>query len=564
MTIPFRRHHDRRDPSALEITDDQLLDRLRGIDGATPADQARLTQGRVWERLVSEHPSLAQPARPYQRLAPAVRPLASGPARRGPTLIGRRSVGGWRAAMDVAAVAALVIGLVLGARGVGIMPQGSSPNPMMTQSVAAATATEATALDEAGTNRQPGPGPRVTPVLVTPEGRLPRIESALVLSDGIVYTLSSITADGFEIIGYDPATLRVVWSSELPGQAVDFAVRNSIVSVVTRHSDGRSSVINQRANSEEEPWSIDLPFTPLAVSSSADTILVSGHDESTGTPNAGEPSDISRVLAIDPFTQSVRWDIELTNPAGVEPLLTDGGIFYTTANGAAKAIENDSGEARWTTGTGGLRITSRAVAEGDLVYVVRPDGVVYALDRESGEERWGQGARSEDLGVPPLTTTVGGAELPVPAPILALSASGQLIVGYVWSNADLTDHLIQPIPVKPESLEITIVAFDAATGSRLWSDLAGTPYELAAERVEFGMTITGNQLLIRDSAFVSARSVDSGTPIWNVPMVGTISGGTIVIDHTVVVTRDAGLATLREATMPNVSTATPEAVATSS
>ncbi len=556
MTIPVRRDHDRGRPDAAGMTDGQILDRLRGSDAATPADQIRLAQGRVWERLVSGHPALGEPVAATHRSPPAIRTITAGPARQAPTPIGRRPVGGWRAAMDIAAVAALVIGLVLGTRGFGIMPRGSSPNPMTTQSVAAATATETLATDGAAANRQPGPGPRVTPVLVTPEGEPYEIERNLVLSDGVVYTMSRIGAERFAIIGYDPATLETVWSSEHAGQPVDFTVRDSTISVVTRQSDGRDLLINRQARSAEPGWTIELPFNAMAVTSSPDTILVSGHDASTATPNAGEPGDITRMLAIDPADHSIRWDLELTNPAGVAPLLMGDAIFYTTANGAAKAIEADSGEPRWTTATGGLRITSRAVAGGDLVYVVRPDGVVSALDRKTGEERWGQGVRTDDLGVPPLTTTMSGTERPVPAPILALTSAGQLIVGYVSSDADLAGFMGQPSPVNLPSLVIEVVAFDAASGSRIWSGEAGTPVQLTSQHVAFGLTVTGDQLLIDGGAFVSAHSTVDRTESWRVPMTGTIGGSIVVIDHAVLIVRNVELAALREpVSMP--STATP-------
>ena len=563
MTSPFRRSHDDPTPAADALTDGQLLARLQALDTATrPGDQARLARGRVWTRLVSEHPGLGQPAAsvPVRRPVPVATGIIANPLRRSPTPIGRRAAGGWRTTMDVAAVAALVIGLVLGARGVGIMPRGGNPNPMTTQSVAAApaTATEAMATDEAGTNRQPGPGPRVTPVLVTPEGRRHRIESDLVLSDGVVYTLSSISADRFAIIGSDPATLETVWSSEHAGQPVDFTVLNSTIAIITRQSDGRAMLIHQQAGSDEPGWTIDLPFDPLAVTRSTETILVSGHDASTGTPNAGEPGDMTRMLAIDATDHSIRWDIELTAPAGVEPLLTDDGIYYTTTNGGVKAIELDSGEPRWATGTGGLRITSRAVIAGSLLYVVRPDGVVFAFDRGTGDERWGQGVRTEDLGVPPLTMTIGDAERSVPAPILALTSGGQLIVGYVWSNADLTEFRNQHIPVNLRSLVINVVAFDAITGSRIWSGDAGTPVQLTSRHVELGLTVTGDEILINGSAFVSAHSTVDGIALWHVPVMGTISGNVIAIDRSVVITRNVELAVLREpVSMP--STATPAA-----
>ena len=566
MTIPFRRSRNEPRIAPDGPTDGQLLARLRALDAAErPGDQARLARGRVWERLVSEHPALGQPAAsvPVRRPVPVATGIIANPLRRSPTPIGRRAAGGWRTTMDVAAVAALVIGLVLGARGVGIMPRGGNPNPIMTQSVAAApaTATGTLAVDEAGTNRQPGPGPRVMPVLVTPEGRRHRIESDLVLSDGVVYTLSSISADRFAIIGSDPATLETVWSSEHAGQPVDFTVLNSTIAIITRQSDGRAILINQQAGSDEPGWSVDLPFDPLAVTRSPDTILVSGHDASTGTPDADSPGDISRMMAFDSSSQSVRWDTVLTNPAGVEPLLMDDAIFYTTANGAAKAIEISSGAPRWTTGTGGLRITSRAVAQGDLVYVVRPDGVVHALDRETGEERWGQGVRTEDLGVPPLTMTIGDAERSVPAPILALTAGGQLIVGYIWSNADLTEFRDQHIPVNLRSLVISVVAFDALTGSRIWSGDAGTPVQLTSRHVELGLTVTGDEILINGSAFVSAHSTVDGIALWHVPVVETISGNVIAIDRSVVITRNVEISVLREpVAMP--STATPAATRT--
>lgn len=560
MTLPFHRGHRRghETDSPDDGSDAQLLARL---GSASDRRNISAAHDRVWQRLVSEHPALGQAAPRRQRPTPIAAGIVTGSSRRSLLPTSRRAPGGWRAAFDVAAVAVLVIGLLLSARGAGIMPNGGNPNSMMTQSAAAASPTQPLAVAEGGTNRQPGPAPRVAPTLMAATGEPRRIQGDLVLADGVVYALTSLTTDTFLVAGYDPATLAEVWSKEYAGTPVDLAVSGAIVAVVTRHTDGGGTLITQSATDRDDGWSVELPFEPIDVSSSADTVLVSGHRESTGTPNAGQPGDRSRLLAIEPGDGSTRWDTGLTNPAGVDPLLTADGIYYTTANGAVKAIEPATGEPRWTIGTGGLRITSRPIASGDLVYVIRPDGVVTALDRRTGEERWGQGVRTQDLGVPPLVTTIRATDTVVPAPVMALSTGGQLLVGYVWSDADLEPFATAGVPIDPQTLELDVVAFDVVTGARLWVQRSGSPYEPISGNLSLKLSVAGDQVVIGGSSSVSARSAVTGDAVWNTPVIGTITGNLIVVDHAVVLTHNVGLAALREPVeLPG--TATPAATPT--
>ncbi len=546
MTLPFHRGHRRGHETDApdDRSDAQLLARL---GSASDRRNISAAHDRVWQRLVSEHPALGQAAPRRQRPTPIAAGLVTGSSRRSPLPISRRAPGGWRAAFDVAAVAVLAIGLLLTARGVGIMPNGGNPNPMMTQSAAAASPTQPLAVVEGGTNRQPGPGPRVTPTLVSSGGELRRIQGDLIYADGVVYALTSLTTDTFIAAGYNPGTLEQVWSSPQTGDPIDMAVSGTTVSIVTKRADRHGTLITVDSSSSGRGRSIDLPFEPLTVASTDATILVSGHDESTGTPNAGQPSDMSRLLAIDPDDGSTRWDIGLTNPAGMEPLLTDEAIYYTTANGAAKAIDLDSGTTRWTTGTGGQRITSDPVVSGDLLYVIRPDGVVHALDRLTGEQRWGQGVRTRELGVPPLVITIGATAVSVPAPILALSEDGNLLIGYVWANGDLSGFRITGEPLDPASLTIDIVALDASAGTTRWYQSAASPFEPISENLELGLTVATDQMIITDGSSVSARLTISGDEIWRQSVEGTVTGNLVVVDHSVIFTRNVSLAALREA-----------------
>ena len=564
MTIPFRpsrRHHETGQPD--ELSDTLLLARLRRAGTVRHEGQDLAgARDRVWRRLAAEHPGAEPADRPSRPSHASHADRASNHRDSTTPVAACRSAGGLRAAgeqgLDVASVAVLIIGLILSARGAGLGPSGGNPNPMTTQSVAAASPTQPLSLAEDGTNQQPGPGPRLTPTLIGSTNDARRIQGDPVLADGVVYALTPLTADTFLVAGYDPATLAEVWSSEQPGTAVGLAVSGDTVSVVARRPTGHGTLTRLSTTGDGDDWTLALPFEPIGVSSSADTVLVSGHDESTGTPNAGQPGDVSRLLAVEPADGSTRWDIGLTNPAGVEPLLTDDGIYYTTANGAVKAIEPGAGAIRWTTGTGGLRITSRPIAGGDLLYVVRPDGVVVALDRRTGEERWGRGVRTQDLGVPPLITRIDGKATPVPAPVLALSRNGELLVGYVWADGDLSGYAATGQPLEPNTLIGRIVALDAMTGSPRWSEPAGFAMEPRSEALALDLTVADDQVFTATGAGVAAYSATSGAALWSVPVEGTIAGRMVVVDHAVVVTHNVVLAALREPA-GMASTATPGA-----
>ncbi len=169
MTLPLRRQHDDQAPGPSDRADEQVIARLRGMDdtGGPSASDVAMARGRVWQRLVAEHPSLlTRPTAVRTRHpGPAASGIASRPGShlRWPVPIGRQAQGGWRAAIDVAVVAVLVIGLVLGARGVGVMPSVGDPYPLATQSLVASTPTDVATPEEAMTIRDPGPGTQAAP-----------------------------------------------------------------------------------------------------------------------------------------------------------------------------------------------------------------------------------------------------------------------------------------------------------------------------------------------------------------------------------------------------------------
>ena len=107
MTLPFRRQYDDQTLRPSDRADDLVIARLRAMDdtGGPNAAEVAMARGRVWQRLVAEHPSLqtrptAIPAPPPlglpprpERISPCPCQLAAGHRVAG----GRRSMSrSWR------------------------------------------------------------------------------------------------------------------------------------------------------------------------------------------------------------------------------------------------------------------------------------------------------------------------------------------------------------------------------------------------------------------------------------------------------------------------------------
>lgn len=566
MTIPFRRSrrgHGTDEPGTR--ADAQFLARLQEIE--TAGGGRRDVSGahdRVWRRLVDEHPALSQTT----ARSPHSIPIAAGIAARLPHRAGgpidRRAPGGWRVAMDVAAVAVLVIGLLLSARGVGIMPNGGNPNPMMTQSVAAATPTRPVATNQAGTNWQPGPGPRVTPVIDPTGGTAFAIAS----DDDLIYTVDARGVDESQIpaIGSTSSSGTVVsawmrrpfgqqWRVEIAGDPVDVSVIGSAVVVITSDADQRSAITMLETDTGDTRWRANSPVRIASVSGN-DDIVVAG--------------DSASFQALDAQTGAERWTARSPVTVTSGPVVAGEQVIYTTAPGNVETLAAASGEPLWTVDTGDLAITSPPVISADTAYVIRADLRLFALDRETGAERWSTALGR--AGLPPVTFSGSPHQAPTndvgqsspfvydaTPPVMALSGD-RLIVGFTWSDGDPEASANAGTPLAFASRRYDLVSLDARTGTQQWRQDAitsGLPPE-SLDRSPGTILVDGDQIYSVGYATAWARSLLDGRPSWTITLSGTAVNQPVVIDGEIYVVLSQQLSVLRE---PGgmVGTATPDA-----
>ena len=129
------------------MNDDQLMRQLEAMDRhLTDGVTVRAARGRVWRRLQDERPALTSTS--------AVSGQTARHAGRSGAILGFRagpSRGGWRAGMDMAAVAVLVLGLLFGAASRGLF-SGNQPDGSTTTAAAASVPADATpSVTAAGT-----------------------------------------------------------------------------------------------------------------------------------------------------------------------------------------------------------------------------------------------------------------------------------------------------------------------------------------------------------------------------------------------------------------------------
>ncbi len=84
---------------------------------------------------------------------------------------------------------------------------------------------------------------------------------------------------------------------------------------------------------------------------------------------------------------SLAWTYKTTGPIRVQPVVSDGVVYFGTCGQTFHAIDARTGEPKWMFFTDGEVMSTAAVADGS-VYFGCDDGFVYALDAETGKLRW--------------------------------------------------------------------------------------------------------------------------------------------------------------------------------
>ncbi|MFC8096800.1 PQQ-binding-like beta-propeller repeat protein [Streptomyces sp. NPDC057301] len=212
------------------------------------------------------------------------------------------------------------------------------------------------------------------------------------LSGGLAHVL---THAGRRLEALDPATGKARWQLDVSAyRGFRFAGGMLLLS----GADGRMTGVDSASG--ETKWSRGIPGLSEAYVVSfpkSPWVLVS----STSTDG-----DRTRVMAVDPSTGDVRWDVRLDGdltPVGV----TGGEVFFLAGGGdygEAKAVVRYSPESGATRRVDLLVpvVQAQAGVHGGVVYLLGTGGSLVAVDTRAGKQLWS------------LETTVSQGSAPVP------------------------------------------------------------------------------------------------------------------------------------------------------
>jgi outer membrane protein assembly factor BamB len=186
-------------------------------------------------------------------------------------------------------------------------------------------------------------------------------------NDGFFYALNALTGD-------------VEWTFPLKSEGLGRPfVQNDMVYFLT----GNSTVYALRASSGEQVWIYNRPeTTSLNVRGAAEPVM-SGNNILVGFSDGA-------FLALDKTRGAIVWEKQL----GVAPrfkdidskAVVDGDKLYVSSyDGQLFCLGTSDGRTIWSYEEGGY---SPVTIEGDLLFYASSTGSVIALDKNSGQQRW--------------------------------------------------------------------------------------------------------------------------------------------------------------------------------
>ncbi|MBP1703221.1 MAG: alpha amylase, catalytic region, partial [Chloroflexi bacterium] len=180
-----------------------------------------------------------------------------------------------------------------------------------------------------------------------------------------------------------------------------------------------------------------------------------------------------RLYALDPATQSVKWQADLPAPIFSTPAIAGKAVYVGTLGGTFHALDATNGNEIWRFQAGDAIISSPAIAD-NIVYFGSFDQNIYALDTGSGELRW-KHQTGGDINSSPVVS------------------GGTLLIG---------------------SEDSFVYALDANTGKKIWLYLAEAPI-LSSPTVLDGVVYIGTESESGDSA--NAIDLATGNRLWKAP-----------------------------------------------
>jgi outer membrane protein assembly factor BamB len=236
--------------------------------------------------------------------------------------------------------------------------------------------------------------------------------------------------------------------------------------------------------------------------------LVSVHPAPAGAQDGEPPEELTEI-----------WSYEGSDFFETNPRVSNGMVLATTADSTVHAVDAETGEALWQTGTGYLNRPYMQVADGVLFTLTPDDTGLNAFDitPEGAEERWSVelpgpldslSTPVTDDGLILLLIDRGGSE---EGDLLALNIEDG---SEAWT-VDVSEIIYGSGIVYTDGVVVTgidehLTGLDAATGEELWRvDIDPmTVLLVAGDGALYGA--------VRESDELFALDIASGDEIWNV------------------------------------------------
>jgi len=231
------------------------------------------------------------------------------------------------------------------------------------------------------------------------------------------------------------------------------------------------------------------------------------------------------VKSLSPETGKKIWDVELESS---QPLRLSGGLstagnqlFVGSENGVIYALNAQSGEIVWSSKVEG-EILSTPVTDGGLVMVNTSEGHLIALDQATGEQRWTISSEVPNLTLRGDSSPVaisGGVFWGTPSGRLAaaISSRGQMIWQQTIGTPKGATEIERLVDVDSAPVVIggilysigyngELVAIDLRTAKAAWK----RPYSSSTDMATDG----GRLFIVADHDHLVAVDARSGTELW--------------------------------------------------
>lgn len=221
--------------------------------------------------------------------------------------------------------------------------------------------------------------------------------------------------------------------------------------------------------------------------------------------------------SIDIKRGKVLWRIKLDGPVISKPLFEDGVLYLGDGKGVVYSINASNGEKNWHSYVG-EEVMTTPVADKGSIYVATENNSLFALDKSAGAIKW---MKSRPMPFSAMSIRGFSSPILIDGNIYVGNTDGVLVV-YEASNGNKLFTLpvaaqravftdIDTTPLKHEgriifsSMEGGLYSVDHKTGKEHWTQLIGTPNNIAYSEGLLYVTASGKAYCIK---------IETGEKVW--------------------------------------------------